>query len=102
MSEDAQVQVRLLSPPLSEREKEREKGKDQDKGRDEGDEKMMSVAVSSGISAMWEGVDGGEDEVIAKNGKFCWIVALPGQGKSNLVLKYEVGAPAGENVIGLP
>ncbi|KAG6887828.1 hypothetical protein C0992_010561 [Termitomyces sp. T32_za158] len=111
VSEDAQVQVRLLSPSLpaagsarDREEREKENGKDKDKGQGEGGKKLMSVAVASGVSAMWEGADDGEGdgELAARNGKLSWVVALPGKGKANLVLKYEVGAPAGANVVGLP
>ncbi|KAG6876035.1 hypothetical protein C0993_006036 [Termitomyces sp. T159_Od127] len=116
VSEDAQVQVKLLSPALPaargardreerEREKESKNGKDKDKDnkvRDEGGKRVASVAVSSGVIAMWEGTDDSEGEVVARDGKFCWNVALPGQGKASLVLKYEVGVPVGLNVVGLP
>ncbi|KAG5728061.1 Serine/threonine-protein kinase A-Raf [Termitomyces sp. T112] len=98
VSEDAQIQVRLLSPPLPS-VAHAYKGQDKDKGKervtDEGAEKR--VVVSKGVSAMWEGGEEGE----GRNGKLCWVVGLPGQGKASLVLQYEVVVPAGANVVGL-
>ncbi|KAG6872123.1 hypothetical protein C0995_012777 [Termitomyces sp. Mi166 len=105
VSEDAQIQVKLLSPalplPLALTHNAKDKDKVQDK--DQRAEKTKRVAVSRGVSAMWEGADESEDggEVVGRNGKFCWVVGLPGQAKVNLVLQYEVVVPAGTNVVGL-
>ncbi|KAG5351762.1 hypothetical protein C0989_005017 [Termitomyces sp. Mn162] len=99
VSEDAQIQVRLLSPPLpsvAHAYKGQDKDKRKERVTDEGAEKR--VVVSKGVSAMWEGEEG---EGEGRDGKFCWIVELPGQGKANLVLRYEVVVPAGTNVVGL-
>ncbi|KAG5351764.1 hypothetical protein C0989_005019 [Termitomyces sp. Mn162] len=99
VSEDAQIQVRLLNPPLPSIA-HAYKGQDKDKGKervsDEGAEKR--VVVSKGISAMWEGEEG---EGEGRDGRFGWIVELPGQGKANVVLRYEVVVPAGTNFVGL-
>ncbi|KAG6872120.1 hypothetical protein C0995_012774 [Termitomyces sp. Mi166 len=91
VSEDAQIQVKLISPALV------SKGKDKDEGvRDK-------VAVAKGVSAMWQGADEPEPDTgaLGKNGKFDWVVALPAQGKVNLVLQYEVIVPVEANVVGL-
>ncbi|PPQ80767.1 hypothetical protein CVT25_001904 [Psilocybe cyanescens] len=69
------------------------------------------VKVSSGVTAMWDGADevgqGGEGESgvdlesLGKEGRFCWICAVPPQGKVGLVLQWEVAAPANTNIAGL-
>ncbi|KAG6898902.1 hypothetical protein C0993_002979 [Termitomyces sp. T159_Od127] len=92
VSEDAQIQVKLISPALG----AKEKGKDRDEG-------TGRVTVAKGVSAIWENADESEPhmEALGRNGKFDWVVALPAQGKVNLVLQYEVVSPAETTVVGL-
>ncbi|KAG6907487.1 hypothetical protein DXG01_008777 [Tephrocybe rancida] len=93
VSEDAQIQVKLVTPALVLREK--------DKDKDQGLEKP--VAVSKGVSVLWEGADEPDlnAETLGRNGKFNWVCAVPPQGKINLVVQWEVVAPAQTTVLGL-
>ncbi|KAG6852228.1 hypothetical protein C0991_001818 [Blastosporella zonata] len=95
VSEDTQIQVKLVSPALVLKEKEKSE-KD-----NEGAEKV--VAVAKGVSAMWDGADDPAVDVnaLGMNGMFNWVCAVPAQGKINLVLQYEVVTPARTNVVGL-
>ncbi|KAG6915017.1 hypothetical protein DXG01_013899 [Tephrocybe rancida] len=93
VSEDAQIQVKVITPALVPRDKEK---------NDEGLEKP--VAVATGVSALWEGADEPDlnAETLGRNGKFNWVCAVPPQGKINLVLQWEVITPAHTIILGLP
>ncbi|KAG6843161.1 hypothetical protein H0H87_007324 [Tephrocybe sp. NHM501043] len=94
VSEDAQIQVKLLSPALTVKQKEKET---------ESAKKTRTVAVAKGVSAQWDGADEPEPDVeaLGRNGKFDWVCAIPTQGKINLVLQWEVATPARTVVAGL-
>lgn len=65
------------------------------------------VKVSAGVTAMWDGADeAGEPgevdiESLGKEGRFCWLCAIPPQGKVSLTLQWDVAAPANTNITGL-
>ena len=61
------------------------------------------VKVSDGVIAQWEGADepGFDMESLGKDGKFNWVCSIPAQGKVNLLLAWEVSAPARTTVVGL-
>ncbi|KAF5369113.1 hypothetical protein D9615_010435 [Tricholomella constricta] len=101
VSEDAQIHVTLVSPALA-----RDGSSSGGGGGSGGKEGARMVTVAKGVSAMWEGAEGAEpdldlDSALGRNGKFCWVCTVPPQGKINLVLQWEVAAPARTEVVGL-
>ena len=52
--------------------------------------------VGEGVVAQWEGADepGFDLEALGKDGKLNWVCSIPSQGKINLLLSWEVVAPA--------
>ncbi|GLB45313.1 putative mucoidy inhibitor A [Lyophyllum shimeji] len=96
VSEDAQVQVSLITPPFirSEGNGIRNRG-----GEGNGVEGRL-VQVAPGVMAMWEGAEEPQAD-LGRNGMLCWVCDISAQGKVELVLQWEVAAPAREEVVGL-
>ncbi|KAF8920851.1 hypothetical protein CPB85DRAFT_1372857 [Mucidula mucida] len=86
VSEDEQIGVKVISPPLS---------------RAEG-----SVAVQDGVIARWDGGDPESDDLdskgtIEKDGRIVFACQVPAQGKITMMLQWEVSAPGMVEVRGL-
>ena len=98
VSEDAQIDVKLVSPSLVVPNNFATTRSNND------GESPPSVKVSDGVIAQWEGADeqGFDMESLGKDGKFNWVCSIPAQGKINLSLAWEVSAPVRTNVAGLP
>jgi len=94
-SRNAQIKVKLVQPalPLGEGEGA---GTGTVKGAEaKADAKGVSVTVSKGVVAQWDGGDEQERRV-------SWVCAVPAQGKINLALEWTVAvSPADARVVGL-
>ncbi|KAG6811234.1 hypothetical protein H0H92_008404 [Tricholoma furcatifolium] len=97
VSEDAQIQVKLVAPALVRQQV--------DKADLTVEGKSTGVVVAENVRALWQGVDAPEPDadvdVLGTDGKFYWVCEIPAQGKVNLTLQWEVVAPAQERVYGL-
>ncbi|KAF5314549.1 hypothetical protein D9611_007229 [Ephemerocybe angulata] len=110
VSEDAAIEVKLVSPALelpapsagtasAQSSTWAEKKADSTKA-------PAPVEVSKGVVAQWgDGVVGadshGDMGALGKDGKLHWKCSLPPQGKVTLELKWEVSAPVGNDIMGL-
>ena len=96
VSEDDQINVKLISPSLVIPDSSIIRGDDQLRA-------PPPVNVSEGVTAQWEGADeqGFDVESLGKDGKFHWACSIPAQGKINLVLGWEVSAPVRTTVLGM-
>ncbi|KAF9031384.1 hypothetical protein BDZ89DRAFT_1091382 [Hymenopellis radicata] len=86
VSEDEQIGVKVISPPLS---------------RAEG-----SVAVQDGVIARWDGGNPDSDDLdskgtMGKDGRIVFACKVPAQGKITFMLQWEVSAPGTVEVRGL-
>ena len=63
----------------------------------------LFVHVGEGVVAQREGPDepGFDLEALGKDGKLNWVCSIPNQGKVNLLLSWEVVAPARLTIEGL-
>ncbi|RDB15220.1 Protein F37C4.5 [Hypsizygus marmoreus] len=100
VSEDAQIQVRLINPSLS--------SALITGSRDSATASMIEavrkpVPISKGVTALWDGADEPEvdGETLGRNGKLNWVCSVPPQSKVNLVLQWEVVVPARTDILGL-
>lgn len=68
------------------------------------------VKISSEVTAAWDGADeislgSGHDDVdidsLGREGRCCWICAVPPQAKVNVNLQYEISAPLKTSIMGL-
>ncbi|KAG5637323.1 hypothetical protein H0H81_004969 [Sphagnurus paluster] len=99
VSESSQITVKLLSPGLALPDSATPstvKGK----GPGEG---PLSIKVSDGVFAQWEGADESDVdlEALGRDGRFNWLCAVPAQAKINLLLSWEVTAPLRTQITGL-
>jgi hypothetical protein len=90
VSQDSAITVKLVAPALS---------------SDQVGEKKASLlmVVSHDVVARWHGAeDTGVDVAsLGKDGKLIWTCSVPPQGKVNLVLQWEISAPADVEVMEL-
>ncbi|KAF8989094.1 hypothetical protein BDQ17DRAFT_1373562 [Cyathus striatus] len=93
VSEESTISVKLLSPALPIADPTSDK-------RNIDMSKVIQVA--KGIVAQWEKGDGNaEVDKLGSDGKLSWNCNIPAQGKVNLVLSWEVAAPADKVITGL-
>jgi hypothetical protein len=86
VSQDAQITVKLINPPLT---RPSTSGIAMGAGTD------APVNVSDGVMAQWEGADepDGDVNALGKEGMLCWVCGVVPQGKINLLLQWEVSVP---------
>ncbi|KAG5641474.1 hypothetical protein DXG03_005126 [Asterophora parasitica] len=103
VSEDAQIQVNLVSPGLHKGSTSSSGIGSVSAGSSKEDPAAKLVTVAKGITAFWDGADEPEPEVeaLGRNGKLNWVCTVPPQGKVNLVLQWEVASPARTEIAGL-
>ncbi|KAG5640964.1 hypothetical protein DXG03_006525 [Asterophora parasitica] len=103
VSQDAQIQVNLVSPALHYHKDSSSSGTFGATGKEEGDPAARMMTVAKGVTAMWDGADEPEPEVeaLGRSGKLNWVCTIPPQSKINLVLQWEVASPARMQVAGL-
>ncbi|KAF8213781.1 hypothetical protein K438DRAFT_1957127 [Mycena galopus ATCC 62051] len=103
-SQDAQIEVKLVSPALA----FPVEGGGNSGGLSIGTNKRASVMkpqaqaqapvlnVAAGVVAQWDGTDepAGDLEALGRDRKVNWICDVPAQGKINFALEWEVAAPA--------
>lgn len=96
VSEDSQIQVKLVSPILS-------APSSSGNSANANDIVTKPVPVSKGVVALWDGADEPEvnPETLGKNGKFNWVCSVPPQSKVNLMLQWEAVVPARTDITGL-
>ncbi|KAF8999144.1 hypothetical protein BDQ17DRAFT_1361423 [Cyathus striatus] len=92
VSEESTIAVKLLSPALSQIDPASEKNKV---------DMSKSVEVGRGIVAQWEQDDDDDIDKLGTDGKLSWVFSIPAQGKVDLMLSWEVVAPADKSVKGL-
>ncbi|KAF9000069.1 hypothetical protein BDQ17DRAFT_1282255 [Cyathus striatus] len=93
ISEESTISVKLLSPALPIADPTSDK-KTIDMSK--------VVQVAKGVVAQWEKGDGNaEVDKLGSDGKLSWNCSIPAQGKVNLVLSWEVAAPADKVITGL-
>jgi len=94
VSDDIQVSVVLKSPRLALPNAEDDPG---------GPSTIApSVEVQTGVVASWQ--DSGESDdghSLGKDGKLKWVCSIPAKSKLNLLLQWEVSAPAQAVVVNL-
>ncbi|RDB15217.1 Protein F37C4.5 [Hypsizygus marmoreus] len=91
VSENSLITVKLLSPALSIPENPITTSSNGSERKP-----LSPVKVADGVVAQWEGADepGFDLEALGKDGKLSWVCSIPAQGKVNLLLSWEVSAPA--------
>ena len=118
VSEDANLIVKAISPALqlpssSDEASIRSSGKrfslgklpENASGSSATKKVPVPVKVSNEVTAKWD--DGNEEEEkidvasLGKDGKFNFFCSLPGQGKTNISMQWEVNAPAKTKIYGL-
>ncbi|KAF8989095.1 mucoidy inhibitor A [Cyathus striatus] len=93
ISEESTISVKLLSPALPIADPTSDK-KTIDMSK--------VIQVAKGVVAQWEKGDGNaEVDKLGSDGKLSWNCSIPAQGKVNLVLSWEVAAPADKVITGL-
>jgi hypothetical protein len=94
VSESSQISVKLISPALVLPEPP---------AGDAERKPPLPLHVGEGIVAQWEGADesGFDLEALGRDGKLNWVCSIPSQGKVNLLLSWEVVAPARVTIEGL-
>ncbi|KAK0202646.1 hypothetical protein DFS33DRAFT_1341884 [Desarmillaria ectypa] len=101
VSEDEQINVKLVSPALSLPDAPSIKSIKISTANVS--RVVPHVQVSEGVMAQWEGSDesGIDADALGKDGKINWLCTIPPQGKLNLVMQWEVSTPARAHVTGL-
>lgn len=92
--DSSSITVKRVNPPLGDVFKEKTSGEIRIPGK---------LKVSPDVFAQWHGADepDADIEFLGEDGKFDWICTVPGQGKIDLVLQYEVTAPLRASISGL-
>lgn len=64
---------------------------------------LPPLSIAKGVVAQWDGADDADSDLsaVGKDGKLNWLCSVPVQEKVNLVLKWDVVAPASVNITGL-
>lgn len=98
VSEDEQINVKLVSPALSLPD-----GSSIKTVKTNASRAIPHVQVSEGVVARWEGSDesGIDVDALGKDGKINWLCTVPPQGKLSLVMQWEVSTPARAHITGL-
>lgn len=98
VSEDEQINVKLVNPALSLPD-----GSSIKTVKTNASRAIPHVQVSEGVVARWEGSDesGIDVDALGKDGKINWLCTVPPQGKLSLVMQWEVSTPARAHVTGL-
>ncbi|KAK0188984.1 hypothetical protein F5146DRAFT_1057481 [Armillaria mellea] len=98
VSEDEQINVKLVSPALSLPD-----GSSIRTVKTNASRAIPHVQVSEGVVARWEGSDesGIDVDALGKDGKINWLCTVPPQGKLSLVMQWEVSTPVRAHVTGL-
>lgn len=104
VSADEKIVVKLFNPPLPSVQ-ENVGGASSRAGEKSANNSGAKVKVAQGVLAQWG--DGTEDAAaveegttaVGKDGKLSWICEVPSQGKMNLMLQWEVTAPAQAHVV---
>ena len=93
VSESSEITVKLISPALVLPEPP----------AGDAERKPPPLHVGEGVVAQWEGADesGFDLEALGRDGKLNWVCSIPRQGKVNLLLSWEVVAPARLAIEGL-
>ncbi|KAG7444922.1 uncharacterized protein BT62DRAFT_987547 [Guyanagaster necrorhizus] len=101
VSEDDQISVKLISPPLS--LPDVYSIKSVKASMTNVSRAIPHVQVSEGVVAQWEGSDesGIDVDALGKDGKINWLCTIPPQGKLNVVMQWEVSTPTSAYVTGL-
>ena len=102
VSTDEKIVVKLFNPPLPSMQPNVGGAKAGEKSANNSGAK---VRVAPGVLAHWG--DGTEDatavddgtSAVGKDGKLSWICEVPSQGKMNVMLQWEVTAPAQAHVV---
>ncbi|KAF8999068.1 hypothetical protein BDQ17DRAFT_1427976 [Cyathus striatus] len=97
VSQDQNITVKLLKPPLPQPEIGTE-------GKSNVSSMRECIKIADGILAQWDGADDPEADVesLGKDGKLNWNCEIVSQGKTNLLLSWEVTAPLKTEIAGLP
>jgi len=94
VSEDTQVSVVLKSPSLTLPNAEDDSGAPSTV--------VPSVKVQIGVVARWQDSgNSGDMRSLGKDGKLEWVCSIPAKSKVNLLLQWEVSAPAQAVVLNL-
>ena len=103
VSADEKIVVKLFNPPLP--SVQANVGGSIKAGEKSVNNSGVKVRVAQGVLAQWG--DGTEDATavdegttaVGKDGKLSWICEVPSQGKMNVMLQWEVSAPAQAHVV---
>lgn len=105
ISEDSQIEVKLISPALTLVGTGAQSASDP---RSSGFKQPTStvpsqITVQPGVLAQWDGADEPDLDLdsLGKEGKFNWLVSVPAQGKVSLALQWEVTIPSKVQVVGM-
>ncbi|KAJ8522073.1 hypothetical protein ONZ45_g1288 [Pleurotus djamor] len=100
ISEDSQINVKLISPTLSSLSASSTGETGTTKNRAS---KLLSSSskIDEGVVAQWDGAsdESVDPSTLGKDGKLNWICNIPPQGKIDVVLKWEESAPANVQVV---
>ncbi|KAJ8482075.1 hypothetical protein ONZ45_g15080 [Pleurotus djamor] len=100
ISEDSQINVKLISPTLSSLSASSTGETGTTKNRAS---KLLSSSskIDEGVVAQWDGAsdESVDPSTLGKDGKLNWICNIPPQGKVDVVLKWEESAPANVQVV---
>ncbi|KAF5374158.1 hypothetical protein D9615_008861 [Tricholomella constricta] len=101
VSEDAQIQVNLINPPLTRPIPSADSASTSSSLVP--DSARKPITVTKGVTASWDGAEelDTDGERVGKDGKINWVCSIPPQGNVNLVLQWEVVVPARADVVGL-
>lgn len=96
VSEDSQIVIKLVNPPLI-------GSASSDIYRKAPAKDFPPSKISTGVVAQWDGTDEPDFDPgsLGKDGKINWVCSVPSQETVNLVLQWEVTAPTRSTVIGL-
>ncbi|KAJ6569568.1 hypothetical protein B0H19DRAFT_1136043 [Mycena capillaripes] len=102
-AQDAQIEVKLMSPPLTLPGDNTITNTIKGAGGSAGAAKPQVLSVGKGVVAQWDGADepGYEVEALGRERKLNWVCDVPAQGKITLALEWEVTVPASAHVTGL-
>jgi hypothetical protein len=90
VTEDSQISVKLINPALRVLP---------NISRND----LAPMVVDEGIVAQWDGADEQDFDKasLGQNGKLNWVCSVPPQAKINLLLRWQVTAPARVTLVGL-
>lgn len=102
LSEDSQVTIKLINPPLSPPSAPSSATKSM-KIVTKSEKAPAPVNAGENVMAQWDGGDDPQDDVsaIGREGRIAWKCVLAPQSKANIALVWEVSAPANVTITGL-